>query len=66
MNNNYTGYNYTKKYYHLDKNKRLIIEQMFQKNKSLRQIAKILGVNVSTVSREVKRNSHHEYGYLAN
>ncbi len=39
---------------------------MLQKNKSLRQIAKILGVNVSTVSREVKRNSHHEYGYLAN
>lgn len=66
MNNNYTVYNYTKKYYHLDKNKRLIIEQMLQKNKSLRQIAKILGVNVSTVSREVKRNSHHEYGYLAN
>ncbi|WP_276211249.1 helix-turn-helix domain-containing protein [[Mycoplasma] collis] len=40
----------------MDKNKRLIIEQMLQKNKSLRQIAKILGVNVSTVSREVKRN----------
>ena len=41
---------------HLTESDRIKIEHYLNENYSFRKIAKLLNVNVSTISREVKRN----------
>lgn len=45
---------------------RLQIADLILKGDSMRAIAKVIGRNVGTVSREIARNSHPELGYLPN
>jgi IS30 family transposase len=47
-------------YKHLSYEERLIIETLLATGYSRRKVAKFLGVNPSTVSRELQRNSTHE------
>lgn len=54
------------KYNHLTINERACIYQYKQLGMSLRDIAKALKRNVSTISRKLKRNNcGHRYKYLA-
>lgn len=57
--------NYSKKYSHIDKNQRFLIENLRYKNFSIREIASILHVSPSTISRELKRNSDNNGNYLS-
>nr|WP_223213165.1 helix-turn-helix domain-containing protein [Mycoplasmopsis arginini] len=54
--------NYTiKKYNHLTDSERIIIENYLKLNYSLRMISRLIKRNVSTLSREIKRNTN-EFG----
>lgn len=52
-------------YTHLTQPEREDLRVLFEKGKSLRQIARELGRNVSTISRELKRNGKKGGGYNA-
>ena len=45
---------------------RLLIADLLRRQDSMRSIARELGRNVGTISREIKRNSHPGQGYLPN
>lgn len=54
-----------KKYNHLTKEQRYTISVCLKKKMSLTDIAKLIGVSKSTVSREIKRNSNMYRHYVA-
>ena len=45
-------------YHQLNREQRYTIAQLYKQGRSLRSIARIIEVHVSTVSRELRRNSH--------
>ena len=50
---------------HLNREQRYAIFLMHKEKKSMRHIAKMINISVSTVSREIKRNSNNgKYSYL--
>ena len=48
-------------YTHLTIEERCCLREYYLQGKSYREIAKLLGRNVSTVSREIRRNYHRMY-----
>ena len=48
-------------YHHLTIEERCCIREFYVKGKSYREIAKLIGRNVSTISRELRRNYSHMY-----
>ena len=48
-------------YHHLTIEERCCIREFYKKGKSYREIARLVGRNVSTISRELNRNSTHMY-----
>ena len=52
-------------YTHLTEEERISIDRGLQKGFSLREIGRNLGRSPSTLSREIKRNAHWKWGYLA-
>ena len=48
-------------YHHFSIEERCCLREYYVKGKSLREIAKLLGRNVSSVSRELRRNRTHQY-----
>ena len=48
-------------YHHFTIEERCCLREYYVKGKSLREIAKLLGRNVSSVSRELRRNRTHQY-----
>ena len=53
-----------KKYHHLTRKQRDEIFRLHQEGESQNQISKSIGVHRSTVSREIKRSSNDQVGYL--
>ncbi len=53
------------KYKHLEEKDREIISRMLGSGRTQREIAEVLGVHFSTVSREIKRNSSSIKGYMS-
>ena len=51
-------------YHHLNREQRYTIAQLYKQGSSLRSIARTIEMHVSTVSRELRRNSHKR-GYSA-
>jgi len=52
-------------YTHLSQEERISIARLHQKGNSSRKIAQKLGRSPSTISREIKRNNHWKWGYMA-
>ncbi len=52
-------------YYHLTIEDRKSIDRFYHKGMSITQIAQMIGVHKSTISRELKRNPSRDYGYNA-
>ncbi len=52
-------------YYHLTMTDRKSIERYYQQKLTITQIAQLIGVNKSTISRELKRNPSRDHGYNA-
>ena len=48
-------------YIHLTIEERCCIREYYKKGKSYREIARLIGRNVSTISREIMRNKVHLY-----
>lgn len=54
-----------KSFKHIRQIERERIEELLQENKTYRDIANLLGRNISTIIREIQRNSRGDGGYTA-